>query len=275
MGNRFDFNTARQISDEPVYLHLDISAEQAYTLFANIRPQVMLRPTEANAGVQTAEDDARVPFLPSYAAPGEASSEKIFFIDFSSLCTMGFADEVPGDGKGGWSDEGPFNDMRNFPIGNQRFFGVPFKIIDPKTGNGRTVITLYSPRTTPGMPKNALIPVNKDNLRVLYFLHAAAWGSPGNIGDYTIRYNDGSEEKIYIMIPDNNNNWWNGHNSKEISKPVSVRVTNTSTGKPAWRYVRILEWENKKRDVPVKEVLFSSAGGNQVPILIAVTAIQW
>ena len=44
-----------------------------------------------------------------------------FPVDFSSVANMGFADAAAGDGKGGWTDQGPENDLSMFPTGNQVF----------------------------------------------------------------------------------------------------------------------------------------------------------
>ena len=44
------------------------------------------------------------------------------------FCNRGFKDEVADDGKGGWSDQGPTTDLREFPTGAQNFGGVPFLV---------------------------------------------------------------------------------------------------------------------------------------------------
>ena len=54
-----------------------------------------------------------------------------------------------------------------------------------------------------------------------------------------------------------------------------VRVTNTSTGKPAWRYLRVWEWVNPKQAAELESVEMISNGGPQSPILLALTGAQW
>ena len=185
---------------------------------------------------------------------------------------MDFMDDDPGNGKGGWSDEGQLNDLRDFKTGKRKLHGVTFDVIDPKQNNGKAIITLYGAATTVKMPdavKN--IPVNR-KARCLYFLHAAAWGVPGNIGEYVVNFTDGTSETIVINIPQNNNNWWSGYDKKELSRPVPVQVTNTATGKTAWRYLRVFEWENRTGKM-VKSIDFLSLKNSQTPILIAISGV--
>ncbi|MEK6795853.1 MAG: LamG-like jellyroll fold domain-containing protein [Spirochaetota bacterium] len=270
MGNRVSDGVA-SIAEEPQYLKLTIPAEKAYEYFKTVSPSVLARGKITSAS----DSDGAGPVIPGYVAPTEGSSSKIFAIDIKPFCTMGFADEKNGDGVGGWSDEGPLNDMRDFPVGRQLFHNVPFTIIDPKENGGKSVITLKSRNITPNQPQSVSgIPVGQ-KVRNLYFLHAAAWGTMGVIGSYVVKYADGTSAPIPLTIPDTIHNWWNGYDAKERAKPVPIRVSNTATGKPAWRYVRVLEWENKKTDVQIASIDFISADGVQAPILIAVTGLSW
>ena len=120
------------------------------------------------------------------------------------------------------------------------------------------------------MPKKVTIPINR-KARVLYFLHAASWGSPGDIAEYVVNFADGTKKEVKINIPANCNNWWSGYDPKEESKPVPVKVTNTTTGKPAWRYLRVFELATDSKKVPIKSVELISAEGRQTPIIIAIS----
>jgi len=68
---------------------------------------------------------------------------------------------------------------------------------------------------------------------------------------------------------------WNGYCETESSKPVPVRVTNTASGKPSWRYVRVFEWENPTPQKEIVSLEVISHGGMQAPILLAVTGVKW
>jgi hypothetical protein len=166
------------------------------------------------------------------------------------------------------------NDLRQMPLGKRTFAGVPFDIIDPATNGGKSVVTLKGKAVTPNLPEKVRIPLAEARkIRCLYFLHAASWGTPGEIGSYVIHYADGTAVTVANRIPETNGNWWNGHDPKEESHPIPIRVTNTLSGKPVWRYVRVLEWQNPKRNVPVTAIEATSKGGQQTPILIALTGV--
>ena len=53
-------------------------------------------------------------------------------LDLSKAVNMGFTDKVDSDGKGGWTDQGPSNDLRMLPAGKMVLKGVPFQIADEK-----------------------------------------------------------------------------------------------------------------------------------------------
>jgi hypothetical protein len=270
MGNEHAPSMPITVTDEPIFIHSTISAGALKDVLEKAKITVVKEPTKL-AVLAAGEEKPAVPVLPNFAAPME-NPTGLFQIDIKPFCTMGFADEKAGDGIGGWADEGPLNDMRDMPTGRQTFYGVPFDIIDPAANNGKSVITLKG-ITTQTLPEKVVITVPPRKCRALYFLHSAGWGSPGEIGTYVVRYADGSSVAIPINIVENCNNWWFGHDPEEISRPVPVRVTNTSTGKPAWRYPRVFEWQNPKMDQPIVGIDFLSKGGPQVPILIAITGV--
>lgn len=272
MGNESAFEPGKplRITEEPAYLALHVPAEavaqalEAAALTVKKAPKPFVaKHTDTGHGV---------PLLPDYSAPAEAPS-RLFTVDLRGFCNMGLADEVAGDGRGGWADEGDLNDLRDLETGRRSFYGVPFDLIDPAANGGRAVITLKSRNLTPTLPEAVSgIPVNR-RVRALYFLQAASWGSPGVIGDYVIRYADGTVAEVAMDIPGNNNNWWFGYDPREESRPIPVLVKNTMTGVPAWRYLRMFEWENPKTDVEIRSIDIRSRAGQQTPIVLAVSGV--
>lgn len=272
MGNDLPFDPAGPVpvTEEPAYLALNAAAEDvAHALekaeLAVENPSRPYVPEHVDTG-------HGVPLLPDYSAPAEAPS-KLFTVDLRSFCNMGLADEVAGDGRGGWADEGDLNDMRDLKTGRRTFYGVPFDLIDPTSNNGRAVITLKSRNLTPKLPEAVNgIPVNR-KVRNLYFLQSASWGTPGVIGSYVIHYADGESVEIEMDIPKNNNNWWFGYDPKEESRPIPVQVSNTMTGIPAWRYLRMFEWQNPRTDVEIQSIDVRSRSGHQTPIVLAISGV--
>ncbi len=269
MGHKMSADPAKlTITGEPFYIHVDAKAEVVAQALQNAQIKIIKAPEELI--INDGPEKPKVPTLPDFVAPSENLSGN-FTVDIRKYCNMGLADDKAGNGKGGWSDEGPLNDLRDLKPGKHNFYGVTFDIVDPKANHGKAVITMYGKAVTPKMPKRVVIPINR-KVRVLYFLHAASWGAPGDIAEYVVNFADGSKKEVKVNIPKNCNNWWNGYDPKEESKPVPVKVTNTTTGKPAWRYLRVFELATDTKKVPVKSVEIISAEGKQTPIILAISS---
>ena len=64
-------------------------------------------------------------------------------IDLRPYANRSFVDNVAGDMTGGWSDQGPDNDMRNFDLyGDVEILGIPFSIIPQGENNGKSVLAI-------------------------------------------------------------------------------------------------------------------------------------
>ncbi len=131
------------------------------------------------------------------------------YVDLRSVTNRAWADDVAGDGKGGWSDQGPSNDMSCMnTYGIQTMYGINFDIINPKENNGTSCIMLKGMGDT-YLQTDVTIPVNA-KAKGIYFLHTAPWASDKftDIGTYTIVFADGSEDVIKVSDGDNVFNWW-------------------------------------------------------------------
>lgn len=130
-------------------------------------------------------------------------------LDLSHAANMGFIDKTEGDGKGGWTDQGPENDLRMIPTGMQCWNGVNFRIINPAKNHNRSCIVL-SARAGSVFPAAASAeqpePVRG---RWLYLLHALAWPSANReAGTVTLIYTDGTYTEIPIVGNVDVGNWW-------------------------------------------------------------------
>ncbi len=131
-------------------------------------------------------------------------------IDIRRQANMGFADEEPADGKGGWTDQGPNNDIRMLPVGPKRFGGVLFDVIDPTANDGKSCLIFSGPERGDFL-KSATIPVANKTFAYLYFLHAIAWAPKGyaTVGHVQVDYADGSRQTIAVEFDRDVSNWWN------------------------------------------------------------------
>ena len=148
---------------------------------------------------------------------GFTVAPKVVTIDLKPYVTTGFADEVDGDKKGGWTDQGD-NDMRMMVTGRQEFLGVPMEIIDPATNNGKSCIVLAGPSREYFPEKVEGIAVGQ-KLSRLFFLHSLAWSSGKKVGEYRIHYADQTTEIVDIVDGQNIGDWWfPGDLSKRTSR---------------------------------------------------------
>lgn len=130
-------------------------------------------------------------------------------INLSTVANMGFADEKAEDRQGGWTDQGPTNDLHMIPVGKHRWGGIEFEIIDPELNNGKSCLMLAGP-TRDYFPRQAAVSLPKP-LRgnYLYLLHALAWPvEQRQIGSIIITYADGDKGEIPIIGGHDVGNWW-------------------------------------------------------------------
>jgi len=180
-------------------------------------------------------------------------------VDLAAACTTGFRDDVAGDGKGGWTDQGD-NDLRSVPHGRIELRGVPFHILDGE----RTCIVLKG-RGREKAPASAAVPVGR-TCETLYFLHACAWGRQGAaIGRYELVYADGSTHPLPLRCGSEIRDWW-----RPADTPESACGWEGSNAQSDSVGLGIFPVVNPKPAQPVKEVRVVSAG-EAVPILVALT----
>lgn len=89
-------------------------------------------------------------------------------------------------GRRGWTMAGEHRDFRDFPVGEQTFKGIRYRIPDPARCGGNGCIGLALTKGTDVLPRELKgIPVNAKADR-LFFLHTSAWGVPGLV--YRVTY---------------------------------------------------------------------------------------
>lgn len=140
----------------------------------------------------------------------ESMTQHFKHLDISGVANRGFADDVAADGVGGWSDQGPENDLSSFDLrGVNKLCGVEFNIIEPNDNKGKSCLVLRG-QNDQNVPTSAEIPVD-DKVAGVYFLHASAWLSDV-VGRYVFVYEDGSEEPVTLRGNKDVFNWWGSGN---------------------------------------------------------------
>lgn len=130
-------------------------------------------------------------------------------LDLAGQANMGFRDEVAGDGIGGWSDQGPENDLRTFDVKRQEYGGVPFRIADPAVNAGKAVLAFRGPHL--GVPlADASVRLSAPvRARWLYLLHTTCWNqTKERIGTITVRSADGRTRTVEVKSGRDVADWW-------------------------------------------------------------------
>lgn len=196
----------------------------------------------------------------------DVRTDKCFSIDISKQANMEFKDEIDGDHKGGWFDQGA-NDFRDMPLGRQILANVPFEIIDPKTNNNRSAIILYGPARNYFPAKVEGIPVNR-SAKCLYFLHGAGWGTKeGELcHSYVVNYSDGSNTEVEVLFLRHISGWWSPLAVPEAK--IALEGANLLHGRIGLYAMR---WENPHPDREIASIDVIASKNNVVPAVVAIT----
>jgi hypothetical protein len=212
---------------------------------------------------------AIAPYAPARELPSQIAYKPI---DLAALANRGLADEVAGDGTGGWSDEGPDCDLRSFPTGQRQFGGVPFTVGPPP----RSVIVLKSDARpfAERMPADVTISVGS-RVEGLCFLHGVTHATDGEeAGRYQVEYADGRVHDIPLVAGENVRDWTSPPALLPQEKGTHSRIAWTGTTKahPVVCVFQML-WVNPNPETPVRAVHFANPRRKACPILIALTTV--
>lgn len=134
-------------------------------------------------------------------------------LDLSAVANMDLRDEVAGDGKGGWSDQGPQNDMRDLTPGRHEFDGIAFDIADPARNGGKAVLTFDGKQCGTKLTEAELaFSFPYPNGRYLYLLHTSCWNGSAKgtaIGTVSFQLADGGTVTRNIRTGIDIADWWN------------------------------------------------------------------
>ena len=183
---------------------------------------LLFRPSAGN--VKKADLELTMRYEPARSLP----------VDLKSVMNRGFRDAVPEDGKGGWTDQGPENDLAALQPGNYTFAGIPFLVVDPAKNGGNSCIGMKG-RERPSFLNEATVAIPGYRGRFLYLLNALAWGKrSGPCGEVILRYQDGTEQKQTLVAGMDLSDFWNpipckraalGWREKNRSAVIGLYVT--------------------------------------------------
>jgi hypothetical protein len=174
------------------------------------------------------------------------------------------------------SDNYPDSHLGELPQGEQKLGSAVYKI-----GPGCICLGSTLKTTKPDKVEIAV----KQKFAKLYLLHATQYGgSPEGIthiadgtliGQYMVRYSDGSGEGIEIVYGEDVRDWWNWDKSKETKRGKVVWTGNNPTAQMFELDVRLYEstWTNPKPNLEVMSITYSSRMDTAgAPFCVAMTA---
>lgn len=156
-------------------------------------------------------------------------------VPLAKQANMAFADPVANDGKGGWTDRGPGDDMEGFQPGIRSFGGMEFDIVDPAKNNGKAILAFAAKNVFPNGLKNAILNLDSKNIsgKYLYLLHSASYANSKNtppIGEIEIEFKNGKKQKITPKIGIDVDDWWR---CSFLENAVSVYTRQNAASKVA------------------------------------------
>ncbi|AHF94074.1 hypothetical protein OPIT5_04550 [Opitutaceae bacterium TAV5] len=216
-------------------------------------------------------------------------------VSIAQVANMGFADEKADDGAGGWTDQGPDNDLRMFPAGRHVLGGIPFEITNPDRNDGKACVVLQG-KSRSYFPKQKVITLDRPVAgKYLYLLHAVAWEEVGKKAG-TLSVQSASEADYvdkeilsYDIVAgrDVANFWnprkiphgvvaWTGRNPNAIvgiyltrielsGKPVS-EITLESAGGSVWMVAGLTLSDKLAGEAPPDETIVLEAGEDYAPV---------
>lgn len=138
-------------------------------------------------------------------------------VSIASIANRGFADETAGDNKGGWTDQGPNNDMRSFTNQSLSINCLTFDILDPAANKGNTVAVIAE--TSSVLPREVEVELPPEtDAGAVNLLHASGFTPAAGtvLGDLIVYYPDGSKQKIGVKAHDDVGNWWLDRSDKAV-----------------------------------------------------------
>ncbi len=215
-----------------------------------------------------------------------AKSYSYFNVDIASKTNRGYYDEVAGDGKGGWTDQGE-NDMRYFLIDHKgkvgdmdvvtgnfpaqaTFADRPFALVNPKANGGKAVVTLRGQGHDPAAPASVTGIAVGHKADKLWFLESACWAVSGNfnevLGRYTIHYEDGTTADFRLREGVELTDWWD-------PKPLPGSRVGWSGRNPMHAPVGmyVTEWTNPNPDKTIASVDLEGNLAEAQIVLVGIT----
>lgn len=188
---------------------------------------------------------------------------RFVYADLRQACNSSFVDDVAGDRKGGWFDQGQ-QDLRRLTAQTKSpdFGDVPFILAAPANNSSNSCIVLKGAARS-YFPEKAEVRY-KTPIRgnYLYCLHTLGWGTGSKIGTIILEFTDKTIQKINVKGGTDVGDWFNPQGLSNGAIAWSVQTGDDTIG----LYRSVFRTANK----PIRKISFVSAG-KSVWAILAVT----
>jgi len=191
-----------------------------------------------------------------------------FIVDLQAVATRSHVDQ---DGRG-WIGKGREYDLRALGTGRRRYGGMLFEVLDSSKNQGRSIVMLRGAREElRRLPQRVRVPVGQ-RAAVVAILHATPFPAlrfGEEVGTYTVRFEDGTQETIPLLYKRNIGSW--------LDEPVSIEQEVAWTGRTLSGLearLSLLRWVNPHPEKVIASIEFASKGTDAAPVIFAVTLLS-
>ncbi len=170
-------------------------------------------------------------------------------IPLGKLANRKLLDDIEGDGKGGWSDQGKDNCLAGFPRGKVTLGGIPFVI--PEAGPAALFL---KGEKMPEMPPRVTIPANGASGKCLYLLATYVWGGKDKLAKVVVNHRGGATQELELMMGQHLSGWWS---PQEVGKAILAWKGQNGRGVPIGVYLLPIDLKNP--GVPIESVTLMAA----------------
>jgi hypothetical protein len=191
----------------------------------------------------------------------------VSYLDLSAAVNRGPQDSFDQSFPGA-EDSQQKNGLARFPVGDQNFRGIPFRLLDPSKNKNLSFIALKG-RERPDFPEAVTLKGPGGGVKNLYFLQTCHWGGTAadiRVAQYEVLYSDGEGVTIPLRVGREFTNFWGADDTGQSALAWVYRYKNSTMG------VNLFAWKNPKPNQSIQSIVFRSLSKMPVPLLFAVTA---
>jgi DNA-binding LacI/PurR family transcriptional regulator len=167
----------------------------------------------------------------------------------------------------GWLGAEP---LEHFLPGLRSIHGVPFRVLDEGTNEGRAVLTFRSPHAHSAerkqLPTSAEVKL-ENRVKALYFLHGCGFAKPVPFAEFVMHYRNGGSFRLPLIplgnsslpplkrlgLEPNVQDWWPGCRQYDFPHAHRLKVFDPAAPAAYERFLYSLEWINPR---PADELSF-------------------